>query len=204
MDGVYSVKAGYRFLVDDEQVSAMNPQLPYQLKSIWSGLWKLKIPNRTKTFLWRAFLNALPTRLNLVKRKVLTEATCQLCGLDQESTLHALWSCPKLVGVWDMHFSSLKGVAIDCVSFLEVFKLCMENALPSDLFAMVASQIWHRRNKLRMGETMADLRLLNSLASELLLEFQHAHPVIPSPLSPRPQPKWEPPPPPNRLVQNQF
>ena len=38
-----------------------------------------------------------------------------------------------------------------------------------------------------MGETVADLRLLNSLAKEVLLEFQHAHQVVPSPLSPRPQ-----------------
>ena len=70
----------------------------------------------------------------------------------------------------------------------------MENAHPSDLFAMLASQIWLRRNKLRMGEIVVDLCLLNSLAREVLLEFQHAHLVVPSPLSPRHQSKWEPPP----------
>ena len=172
----------------------MNPLPPSHPKSIWRRLWKLKVPNRTKTLLWHAISDAFPTWLNLVKRKVLTEATCQLCGLDQKSTLHALWSCQKLIGVWDMHFSSLRDGANECVTFLEVFKLCMENTLPSDLFATLASQIWLRRNKLRMGETVADLRLLNSLASEELLEFQHAHSVVPSPLSPRPQSKWEPPP----------
>ena len=77
------IKASYRFLVDDKQVPAGNPLLPSHPKSIWRGLWKLKVPNRTKTLLWHAISNALPTRLNLVKRKVLTEATCQLCGLDQ-------------------------------------------------------------------------------------------------------------------------
>ena len=40
-----------------------------------------------------------------------------------------------------MHFLSLRDEANECVTFLEVFKLCMENAHPSDLFAMVASQI---------------------------------------------------------------
>ena len=45
-----------------------------------------------------------------------------------------------------------------------------------------------------MGETVVDLCLLNSLAREVLLEFQHAHLVVPSPLSPRHQSKWEPPP----------
>ena len=54
VDGAYSVKTGYRFLVDDEQVPYVNPQLPSHLKSIWRGLWKLKVPNKTKMLLWRA------------------------------------------------------------------------------------------------------------------------------------------------------
>ena len=41
---------------------------------------------------------------------------------------------------------------------------------------------------------MADLRLLNSLAKDALLEFQHAHSTDPSPPSTRSQIKWEPPP----------
>ena len=45
-----------------------------------------------------------------------------------------------------------------------------------------------------MGETVADLRLLNSLARVTLLEFQHAHTLEPSPPSTCSQIKWEPPP----------
>ena len=93
-----------------------------------------------------------------------------------------------------MHFLSLRDEAKECVTFLEVLQMCMENAHPSDLFAMIASQVWLRRNKLRMGETVADLRLLNSLAREVLMEFQHAHLVVPSPFSTNSQTKWEPPP----------
>ena len=81
VDGAYSVKAGYRFLVDAEQVPNVSPLPPSHQKSFWKGLWKLKVPNRIKTLLWRAISDALPTRLNLVKRKVLNDATCQLCGL---------------------------------------------------------------------------------------------------------------------------
>ena len=77
---------------------------------------------------------------------------------------------------------------------MEVFHLCLVNGHPADLFAMLTSQIWHRRNKLRLGEAVADLRLLDSLARNALLEFQQAHPVTSSPLSSLPQTKWEPPP----------
>ena len=93
-----------------------------------------------------------------------------------------------------MHFRLLRADAIGCVSFMEVFHLCLENDHPADLVAMLTSQIWHRRNKLRMGEAVADLRLLDSLARNALLEYQQAHPVASSPLSTRPQTKWEPPP----------
>ena len=202
VDGAYTVKAGYRFLIDNELIPNVSPLAPYHPKSTWKGLWKLRIPNKTKTLMWRAISNALPTRVNLVKRKVLTDATYQLCGLEQESTLHAFWSCLKLNGVRDVQFNSLRDEAKKCVTFMEVFQMCMEKGHPFDMLAMLTSHVWLRRNKLRLGETVADLRLLNSLARDALLEFQHAHFIDPSPPSTRSQIKWEPPP--HGLVQNQF
>lgn len=72
--------------------------------------------------------------------------------------------------------------------------MCMEKGHPFDMLAMLTSHVWLRRNKLRLGETVAELRLLNSLARDALLEFQHAHSVDPSPPSTHSQIKWEPPP----------
>ena len=75
VDGAYSVKAGYKFLIIEELIPNVSPLTPSYPKSTWKGLWKLRIPNRTKTLIWRAISDALPTRVNLVKRKVLTDAT---------------------------------------------------------------------------------------------------------------------------------
>nr|POF01688.1 putative ribonuclease h protein [Quercus suber] len=96
MDEVYLVKAGYRLLVEEELSSSVSPLPTPHPRSPWKSLWKLRIQSRTKTLMWRAISEALPTHVNLVKRKVLNDATCQLCGLKVESTLHALWSCPNL------------------------------------------------------------------------------------------------------------
>ena len=54
VDGIYSVKAGYRLLIEDELGSNADPlpPPPPKPKSTWKGLWKLRIPNRTKTLLW--------------------------------------------------------------------------------------------------------------------------------------------------------
>ena len=163
VDGVYLVKAGYRLLFEEELNSNAGTSIMSHSKSTWKGLWKLRIPNRIKILTWRASLDALLTRVNLVKRKVLIDATCQVCGLEQESTLHALWSCPKLNGIWDVHFNSLRDEAKECVSFLEVFQMCLEKGHPSDMLTMLTSHVWLRRNKLRLGEIVANLRLLNYL-----------------------------------------
>nr|POE60401.1 putative ribonuclease h protein [Quercus suber] len=159
VDGVYSIKAGYRFLIEDELTPSTGPLAPLHTKSIWKGLWKLRIPNRTKTLLWRAASDALPSLVNLMKRKVLSDASCQVCGLEQETALHALWGCPKLEMVWDLHFGPLRNDAKDCLNFLEVVQVCMEKGHPTELMAMITSQIWLRRNKLRIDELKSSKEL---------------------------------------------
>ena len=59
---------------------------------------------------------------------------------------------------------------------------------------MITSQIWLRRNKVRMGEAVADLKLINSMAQDALIEFQQATSKPPKPPSARTIPKWLPPP----------
>ena len=176
------MKAGYRFLVENELSSAASPPAPSHQRSTWKGLWKLNVPNRIKTLLWRAASDALPTRVNLMKRKVLTEASCQLCGSMSESSLHALWLCPKLGSVWDTHLGPLRNDAKDCESLLEIIQTSMEKGHPTDLVAMIMSLIWNRRNKLRLGESVPDLRLLHSMAREALQDFIMPTPRLPLPL----------------------
>lgn len=167
--------------MDDELSSSVGSSNLSLSKNTWKGLWKLRTPNRTKTLLWRTNVYALPTRVNLVKRKVLTDPICQVCGAEQEFTLHALWSCPKLNKVWAVHFSLLKSDASECSTFLDVFRMCLEKSHPTDLFAMVAYQIWFRRNKLRLGKEVDDLKLINSMARDALQEFQQANTAPPKP-----------------------
>ena len=72
--------------------------------------------------------------------------------------------------------------------------MCLENSHPSDLFAMIAYLIWLRRNKLRVGEAVADLKLINSMVRDALLEFQQATSKPPKPPPADTISKWLPPP----------
>jgi len=144
--------------------------------------------------MWRATKDALPTRANLTHRKVLTNPTCQVCETEPESTFHTLWSCPKLKEAWKVHFETLKNETQECLTFLDVFKTCLEQPHNTYFFAMLVNQIWFRRNKLRLGEEVVDLKLLNSRARDALHEFQLATAVPPNPPPIRTPIKWNPPP----------
>nr|POE67708.1 putative ribonuclease h protein [Quercus suber] len=103
-DGIYTVKSGYKLIMENElRVLPSSSNLSLS-KKVWKGIWSLRTPNRVKSLLWRAGLDALPSRVNLRKRKILTNDTCPQCNLAGETSLHALWSCPCLSPIWLAHF----------------------------------------------------------------------------------------------------
>ena len=63
-------------------------------------MWNLKIPNKIKVFGWRACADILPTRVNLVWRRVLTDDKCLICLREPENTIHVLWECAAVQDIW--------------------------------------------------------------------------------------------------------
>ncbi|XP_075669899.1 uncharacterized protein LOC142639635 [Castanea sativa] len=53
-------------------------------------IWKLRVPSKVKHFVWRASNNALLTMDNLLCRKVVLSATCNICRNHVEDTTHAV------------------------------------------------------------------------------------------------------------------
>ena len=51
------------------------------------------MPNKIKLFSWRACQDILPTRENLVRRKIIEEDGCMLCSRVPEIGVHAIWEC---------------------------------------------------------------------------------------------------------------
>ena len=99
----YSVKSGYRFLHENElpdQGSATN-------SGFWRDIWSLNVPCKMKNFVWWACKDALPTKANLCKRKVITEATCDNCKVMAKDCSHALFLCSNLQVV----FRTLNGAS---------------------------------------------------------------------------------------------
>lgn len=98
--GELSVNSAYHLITElDNQKLGQSFKQP-KIKDSWTQIWQLGIPNASKTFLFRACLNALPTRANLVKRKIVEDRTCLICKQQPETTKQILWTCPSTRDMW--------------------------------------------------------------------------------------------------------
>ncbi|KAK9990630.1 hypothetical protein SO802_025615 [Lithocarpus litseifolius] len=193
-DGVYSVRSGYHLLLDMDLNELPRTSNLSTSKRFWKGIWGLKVPNRVKNLMWRAGSDSLPSKSNL-RRKIPIDDTCSNCGLESETTLHAIWSCPLLVPVWTVHFGWLIREVGMASSFLDVLHRCAERSNCMDLLAMTVSQIWSRRKKLRVGEAASPLSMINQMAANSLQVFRQSSLIPPKAPSPPKAVKWLPPPP---------
>ena len=64
-------------------------------RRLWDIIWKANIPQKIRIFGWRATSDSLVVQVNRVLHHQATIPTCSICGVEDESTFHALVSCPK-------------------------------------------------------------------------------------------------------------
>nr|POE68360.1 hypothetical protein CFP56_12533 [Quercus suber] len=65
-------------------------------KVFWCSIWGLRVPNKIKDFLWCACREAIPIKANLKRRHITENALYEQCWNEEETALHALWSCSEL------------------------------------------------------------------------------------------------------------
>jgi len=101
--GIYSAKSGY-FSARENPTShhttvatsshQTNPDL-------WKHIWHSQTLSKIKLFLWQACHNALPTRDNLYRRKIVPDPVCSICNMEAETTEHILLLCPWTAPIWN-------------------------------------------------------------------------------------------------------
>ena len=92
-DGDYSVKSAYLILANESFLSQAGSSNPEASKPLWNGIWRLKVLNKVKQFLWQASNESLPTKFNLCARHILPDNNCGLCEEFLEDIIHCLWLC---------------------------------------------------------------------------------------------------------------
>ena len=116
--------------------------------------------------------NALPTKENLKRRKVLDDAKCSACLSAQESTFHAIWSCELLHQIWNPCFGWVRTEHPRIQEVQELVYLVGLWKESLELFAVVVWFIWNHRNWLRLNEKGIETDRIFSTAKEYLSEFQ--------------------------------
>jgi hypothetical protein len=172
--GEFTVKSAYH--LEKEIQDRKNGECSNQALSqaIWKIIWNLKVPNATKVFLWRASHNILPTKDNLKRRGVVADDLCQFCCQEKETIFHALWECPASQDVWGVSERAIqkcRTVGSDFMGLIGVLaeKLGREE-LP--LFAVIAREIWRRRNEVLHGGVFSHPSIVAKSAAEALRQFQ--------------------------------
>jgi hypothetical protein len=94
-DGVYSVRTGYRKLME-----AKNRGYGTAREEGWSGIWKIHAPPKTKHLLWRVCRECLPTRSRLRTRCVQCSEECPLCLTHDENDWHIFFICEAIKSAW--------------------------------------------------------------------------------------------------------
>lgn len=128
--------------------------------------------------MWRACQNALPTKDNLLRRKIIQEEWCGDCKGALETVGHVLWGCLKANEAYGC--SKLVSSSTDQanLSFQDVmWKLLMNEDVGEDHVAQVVTTawaLWHNRNEVRFGGVRKSGQQIFRWASDHLKEDRAA------------------------------
>lgn len=148
--GNFTVQSAYHLGKEDQERRVAQCSNENTGQDVWKTLWAMELPNAMKMFVWRACQNILPTRMNLYRRKIIEEAKCPCCEVEDETLIHALWTCPAAQDIWGSKMSHFQKCYASGVSFKEVFEDGIQRYSKEilELLVVVARGIWFRRNKL--------------------------------------------------------
>ncbi|XP_075675073.1 uncharacterized protein LOC142644319 [Castanea sativa] len=176
-NGSYTTCSAYKLVVGVTR--SLQPSSSSQTNNhvLWTGIWKLLVPHRVKLFPWLASLNALPTICNLLRRKVVSFPTCSRCKCASEDTIHTLWYCTSLLGIWKDGTMLMKLLRYKFCGFdgLMGMVFTMRDQINIELLALMFWLIWCDRNASRLKEQRVGLHRIRNKAKDLLSDFLDAN-----------------------------
>ncbi|KAK4275212.1 hypothetical protein QN277_018336 [Acacia crassicarpa] len=89
-DGAFCVKSAYNAFNHD----------PLPLDPLWGSIWKIKVPERCKMFLWLIAHKRILTNAARCKRGLSLDDRCPICLLETESLQHVLRDCHDTLKLW--------------------------------------------------------------------------------------------------------
>lgn len=139
--GTYSVKSAYRMLQEKKPQWNMRDN-----SELWKTMWRIKAPAKVLNLLWRAASGSLPTLSTLKQRHVSVVSTCPICDGVDETTVHALVTCPRNTHIWSMIIPDIQQqIQGDFFDWLEGVLVSVSQDRRA-LVATVSWAVWKARN----------------------------------------------------------
>jgi ribonuclease HI len=170
MDGNYSVKSGYKVLMQIQREEASTVQ-----HVNWLSLWKIHAPPKAKHLLWRICRGCLPTRVRLQEKHVPCELSCPLCDHAFEDDWHTFVTCNTSVQA--RHAAGLDSILathIHQAATIQdlILNVCMtEPTERAGVFAVMLWVLWQNRNNMVWNAMQENGRHLGMKALHLWNEW---------------------------------
>lgn len=118
--------------------------------------WESWLPSKINIFIWRLELDRIPTRIELVNRRVnISDTRCPFCEFAQESANHLIVDCGFVKGVWSKIkvWCRIQGASFDSIS--ELLKMDFiaskpkwEKKILRGIMMITCWKIWLERNNI--------------------------------------------------------
>lgn len=107
-NGQYTVQSGYKIWMKEENLEGIrkreNTGTSYDgsMSNTWKTLWKQKVSQKLKVFIWKCLHGGLPVRTEIHRRTRQGNPFCTGCGEKEETIEHLLIHCKKAKEIWKM------------------------------------------------------------------------------------------------------
>ena len=188
-NGLFMVRNAYKLAVNQSfSANRGTSSDTSNLRRFWRRIWSMQFPHKICHFVWQACRDALSTKQNLLKQKIIQEEICEGCKEVLETIGHVLWGCPRAREVWECSKLVIRSTDGANLSFQDImWNMLLNDDVGDDhvvLIATIAWALWHNRNETRYGGIRKSGQHL-SWASDYLLEYRAAvaqnNPAMPLP-----------------------
>ena len=171
--GIFTTGSTYKLIVSGAMNSFAGSSNLDNQRKFWRGLWQLRVPNKIKMFVWRAYNDALPTMDNLYRQHIVPSDQCNLCQEHLKDVVHALWLCKDISSAWQSLEWFHQVVPVQPVCFSELLSRFMhcQDEYCAEIFVIIAWSIWNKRNALHFGRSALPMDRICSNAGNFLQEF---------------------------------
>ncbi|KAF4369867.1 hypothetical protein F8388_011737 [Cannabis sativa] len=91
-NGNYTVASGYKLRFSNPEIAGCSDIS--KIKAWWSFIWGFRLTPKMKNFIWRVYNHWIPIKVELCKRRMNIDTSCDWCKTHDETLCHALWLCP--------------------------------------------------------------------------------------------------------------